>query len=77
MTRLNLARIILYFTCLVTVLSIMGVLPILTYSLPVLLLGLYINVLKIQYDVLVMAKNVNGSYVFMREKIPYQMEVET
>lgn len=74
MTRLTLARIILYFTCMVTVLNLMGFLPILTYLLPVLLLGLFINVVKLQYDVLVMGKNINESYMFLGEAL-YQMEV--
>ena len=77
MTRLSLARLILYFTGMVAVLNIMGVYPILTYLLPVLLLGLFINVVKIQYDVLVLGKNLNESYTFLRTSKLYQMEVET
>ena len=76
MTRLSLARLILYFTGLITVLNVMGFLPILTYLLPVLLLGLFINVIKILYDVLVMGKTLNGSYTFLNGSGLYQMEVE-
>lgn len=76
MTRLTLARIILYFSIAVTVLNFMGVFPLLTYFLPVLLLGLFINVVKLQYDVLVLGKNLNESYTFLDTTL-YQMEVET